>query len=190
MWNAFGEDQGKYFLNFKNLGGDYDVCTAMAGLATEAGQTWYMRDHSATEVGEYEVVFTLLEGQIPDKYLLTVRPENDQEGTPVTNGLRYRILAGSAYVISLEFNEQYTEIAYPWDISDSKLGNGWNLLGIPGRIQEQEELDKLIALKPLVWDAQGVHELPANVALDNNPLTCGTVCHRSVLYYKNGGGRI
>ncbi|MBP1582932.1 MAG: hypothetical protein J6866_03150 [Victivallales bacterium] len=176
MWNAYDEDEGKYLLNFKNISGDYDVCAAMAGLATESGQKWYLRDYSASEVGQYEVIFTLLEGQIPAGYLLTIQKANGNVGTPITDGLHYTIDAGSAYTITLEYKEQYTELAYAWDITAIDLQDGWNLLGIPGQIQEQEELDKLVALRPLVWDAQGVRQMPANVTLDSNPLTCGTVC--------------
>jgi len=176
MWNAYDEDEGKYLLNFKNNSGDYDVCAAMAGLATESGQKWSLRDYSASEVGQYEVIFTLLEGQIPASYLLTIQKANGNVGTPITDGLHYTIDAGSTYTITLEYKERYTELAYAWDIADSNLHEGWNLLGIPGKIMEQEELTKLVALKPLVWDAKGVYPLPSNVTLDNNPLICGAAC--------------
>jgi len=177
MWKAFGEDQGKYLLNFKNpLGSDYDACVSMASLAKESGQKWSLRDYSDTEVGNYKVVFTLLEGQIPAKYALTIKPELGGQSTAITNGLKYEVSAGLAYIITLEYKEEYSEQATAWDITAIDLQSGWNLLGIPGRIQEQEELDKLLALKPLVWDAQGVRQMPANVTLDSNPLTCGAVC--------------
>jgi hypothetical protein len=176
MWKAYDEDPGKYLLNFKNISGDYDVCAAMAGLATDSGQKWYLRDYSDTEVGNYKVVFTLLEGQIPAKYALTIKPELGGQSTAITNGLNYEVSAGLAYIITLEYKGEYSEQATAWDITAVNLQDGWNLLGIPGQIQEQEELDKLLALKPLIWDAQGVRQMPANVTLDSNPLTCGAVC--------------